>query len=347
MLTDPCAAAGNICTVAGTGQSLFDGDGKQALQTAFYYPLDVAFDAQNRPLILDWNNLRVRRLNEDGTITTIIGQSFEASPMNGALAIDTALHHASDIEKDAAGRFILAGYHTPLVFVIDAESRVYIVAGSDEIGYAGDGGPATEAQLTAPFGVAPAPDGGFYVSDEAQHVVRYVDPAGIIHTVAGNGTRGYAGDGGPGTQAQLSNPTRLRLATDGRLLICDTGNHCIRQLDPDGTITTLAGTGRLGYDGDGGPAAQARLDSPYDLAFSPAGELHIADSGNNVIRKLDGAGIITTVIGIGTSGYTGDAGPASACQMNRPSGITFGPDGALWISDTYNNCVRRVADYGG
>lgn len=342
---DVCDQPGTICTVAGTGQSLFDGDGKDALQTSLYHPLDVVFDEAGRPLILDWNNFRVRRINDDGSVETIIGQDFEASPIDGALAIDTALHHASDIERDQQGRYILAGYHVPLVFVIDRDSRVHVVAGNGEFGYTGDNGPALQASLDAPFGVFPTADGGFYLADQAQHVARYVDAAGIIRTVAGDGARGYAGDGGPAVLARLANPTRLRVGPDGALYICDTGNHCIRRVAPEGVISTFAGSGRLGYSGDGGPAAAARLNTPYDIAFAPNGDLYVADTGNSVIRRVDSAGIITTVVGSGTAGFSGDGAGAGGCQLNRASGVTFGPDGAMWISDTYNNRVRRVAEF--
>jgi len=342
---DACEQPGVICSVAGTGQSLFDGDGKDALQTSLYHPLDVCFDAAGRPLIVDWNNLRVRRINDDGTIETVIGQDFEASPIDGALATETALHHASDIEMDARGRFLLAGNHVPVVFLIDVDHRVHVVAGNDEFGYSGDGGPALEASLTAPFGVFPDSQGGFYFTDEAQHVARYVDPDGIIRTVAGDGQRGYSGDGGPATAARLANPTRLRLGPDEALYICDTGNHCIRRVDRDGVLSTFAGTGRLGYTGDGGPAAEARLNTPYDLVFAPNGDLYVADTGNSVIRRVGGDGTIMTVVGDGAAGFAGDGADAERCELNRPSGVTFGPDGAMWISDTFNNRVRRVAGF--
>jgi hypothetical protein len=342
---NPCDLPGTICTVAGTGQSLFNGDMKGALQTALYYPLDVDFDPLGRPLIVDWNNLRIRRINDDGTVETVAGQDYEAAPTDGARAIDTPLHHPSDLEQDARGVYYLAGNHVPLVYIIDATERVYVVAGNGDYGNDGDGGPALHARLDVPYGVFPTGDGGFYFTDEAQHVVRYVDPAGIIHTVAGSGTRGYSGDGGPGSAAQLANPTRLRRDAAGGLFICDTGNHCIRRLDRSGVITTVVGTGRVGYDGDGGPAALARLNSPYDLAFAPSGDLYVADTGNNVIRRIGRDGIIRTVVGTGAPGFAGDGDRAEACQLNRPSGIKFGADGALWISDTYNHRVRKIAGF--
>ena len=235
-----CEEAGVICTVAGTGLRQFDGDGRQALVTSFYNPLDVEFDVSGRPLILDWNNLRIRRINDDGTIETIIGQDFEGIAVDGMLAVDTPLHHASDMELDTAGNLYIASNHVSNVIRIEPDSRVFVVAGTEEYGYSGDGGPALEAVLSAPFGVLPTGDGGFYVSDTEAHVVRHVDASGTITTVAGNGTRGYSGDDGPGFEAQLDSPSRIRSDAAGRLYICDTRNHSIRRIESDGIIVTVA-----------------------------------------------------------------------------------------------------------
>ena len=340
-----CENAGVICTVVGTGRSQFDGDGKPASATSLYFPLDVCFDTAGRPLVLDWNNFRVRRVNEDGTIETVIGNGFEAEPVNGAPAITTSLHHASDLETDAEGNVYIAGNHASFVFRIDADGLVAIVAGNGEYGYDGDGGPAKQAALGAPFGVAPTADGGFYFSDVEQHVIRVVDANGVISTAAGDGVAGYAGDGGPATSARLHGPTRLRVADNGDLYICDTDNHVIRRIERNGNITTIAGTGEPGYDGGGGAATAAKFNSPHDLRFAPDGDLYIADSGNNVIRRIDRAEIVSTVIGTGVAGFAGDGMAAKDCRLDRPSGVIFDGEGSMWISDTYNQRVRRVMHF--
>jgi sugar lactone lactonase YvrE len=325
--------------------SIFDGDGRPALETSFYFPIDLLFDAENRPLIIDWNNLRVRRVNADGTVETVMGTGFEDFPEDGALAIETPLHHASDIEFDAQGRLFVAGDHVPVVFRVDVDQRVFTVAGGFDYGYGGDGGPALEAELSTPFGVLPDARGGFYVSDVDAHVLRYVDPEGVIHTAAGTGERGYSGDGGPATAAQLAGPSRLRFGPDGALYFCETRNHVVRRLRSDGTIDTVAGSGERGYSGDGGPATTATFNGPYDLRFAPNGDLYVADTGNNVIRRIDGAGIVTTVVGDGEPAFAGDGGPAKTASLRRPSSLFFAPDGALWISDTSNHRVRRVGGF--
>jgi len=325
--------------------SLFDGDGRPALETSFYFPIDLLFDAQGRPLIIDWNNLRVRRINADGKVETVMGNGFEDFPSDGAPAIETPLHHASDIEFDPQGRLLVAGDHVPVVFRVDVDQRVFTVAGGFDYGYSGDGGPALDAELSTPFGVMPDAIGGFYVSDADAHVVRYIDPAGIIHTAAGTGERGYSGDGGPGNEAQLAGPSRMRFGPDGALYFCETRNHVVRRLRADGTIDTFAGTGERGYTGDGGLATAATFNGPYDLRFAPGGDLYVADTGNNVIRRIDAAGIVTTVVGTGEPAYSGDGGPASLASLRRPSSVFFAPDGSLWISDTSNHRVRRVSGF--
>jgi len=339
-----CSNAGVICTVAGTGQSAFNGDGKPALQTTFYYPFEVAFDLVDRPLILDFNNQRVRRLNTDGTIQTIMGKDFEAAPVDGALAVDTPLHHASDLQTDAAGNLYVAGDHVPYAFRVGTDSRVKILAGNGTPGNTGDGGPAVAAELTTPFGVEPNGDGGFYIVDVDAEVIRFVGADGSISTVAGNGTRGYAGDNGAATAAQLNSPTRARLDGNGNLYFCDTNDNVIRKIDKNGIVTTVAGNGVVGYSGDTGAATAAQFHTPYDLRLAPNGDLYIADTGNNVIRRVHN-GTVTTVVGIGVGGFAGDGNDAHTCKLNRPSGLNFDSDGSLWISDTFNGRVRRVAGF--
>jgi hypothetical protein len=322
--------------------SIFDGDGRPALQTSFYFPIDLDFDREARLLIMDWNNLRLRRLNEDGTIGTIMGLDYEDFPTDGALASETPLHHASDIEFDRSWNLYVAGDHVPVVFRVGTDDRVFTVAGIDDYGYDGDGGPAREARLSVPFGVLPTAEGGFYISDVDAHVVRYVDPEGIIHTAVGTGVSGYAGDGGPATAAEVSGPSRLQIGPDGALYFCEIRNHVVRRVGPDGTISTFVGTGERGYSGDGGPAAAARLDSPYDLRFASNGDLYVADTGNNVVRRIDGEGNITTVVGTGEPGFSGDGGDRLASELKRPSSVVFDERGSLWIADTGNHRVRRV-----
>lgn len=340
-----CEETGVICTIVGTGRALFDGDGRPGEQTSLYFPWSVTFDAEGRLLIVDANNLRLRRLEPDGTVRTVMGTGFEAFPADGALAVDTPLHHASEVQLDFGGGWLVAGNHVPAVFRVDTEGRVYRVAGTEEVGNDGDGLPARNARLSTPFGVSPSRRGGFYIADLDAHVVRYVDAAGVIRTIAGTGVAGYSGDGGPATEARLNGPARVREDSSGEIYFTEIKNHIVRRVDVNGVISTVCGTGARGYSGDGGAAIRARLDSPYDLILMGDRGFLVVDTGNSVIRWVDARGIIRTVVGQGTAGFAGDRGAAEEALLSRPVGAALSADGWLWIADTFNNRVRRVAHF--
>jgi sugar lactone lactonase YvrE len=164
-----------------------------------------------------------------------------------------------------------------------------------------------------------------------------------VFTLAGTGEKGFSGDGSPATKARLNNPYGLARGPDGAIYVCDMGNHRIRRIDKDGTITTVAGTGKAGYAGDGGPATAAELNEPYEVRFGPDGDLYFVDMKSNVVRKVDReTGTISTVAGTGKAGFSGDGGPATQAELNQPHAIQFGPDGILYVCDIGNHRVRVV-----
>ncbi|MFI9011566.1 RICIN domain-containing protein [Actinosynnema sp. NPDC053489] len=279
-----------ITTVAGTGVTGYGGDGGPATAALLSRPLQVALDGTGNLYVVELGNNRVRKVAPDGTITT--------------------------------------------------------VAGTGAGGFSGDGGPATSAQLWAPRGVAVDGAGNLYVADAANSRVRKVAPDGTITTVAGNGTRGFTGDGGPATAAQLSFPCWLALDGAGNLHVADSGNGRVRRVSPDGRITTVAGDGTRGFGGDGGPATSARLSSAHALAVDGAGNLYLADAGNDRVRRVSPDGRITTVAGDGTHGFAGDGGPATSARLARPHGLAVDRAGDLYIADTANDRVRKVAADG-
>jgi YD repeat-containing protein len=213
-------------------------------------------------------------------------------------------------------------------------------------GYAGDGGPAGKARLNRPEKITLGPDGTLYIADTRNHRIRRVSPDGVITTLTGTGDAGSAGDGGPAGQAQLNQPQSVALGPDGSLYIADTGNHRIRRVTQDGTITTVAGTGSSGYSGDGNPAGQARLNRPEGVDVAPDGTLYIADTGNHRIRQVTPDGVIATFAGTGVNGYSGDGGIAGQAQLNQPQSVALGPNGSLYIADTGNHRIRRVMPDG-
>lgn len=227
-----------------------------------------------------------------------------------------------------------------------ANASIALVAGRGVQGHLGDGGPATLAQLDAPTGVAVDRVGGILVLDSSNRVRRIA--FGTIITIVGSGAAGPGGDGGPATDAQLDHPIGLALDAEGNILIADQLNHVIRRVTPDGTITRIAGNGAAGVSvgDDGVPATSAALTGPDGVAVDHTGNVVIADTGNNQIRRVDTAGMITTVAGIGGAGFAGDGGPATHALLNRPTGVAVGRRGELFIADELNHRIRRVGRHG-
>jgi fibronectin type III domain protein/NHL repeat-containing protein len=281
-----------------------------------------------------------------GTITTIAGSdSFGDFTGDGGPAIAAALNEPLGVAVMPDGGYLIADAGNDRVRRVFADGTIRTVAGSGNYGDSGDGGPATAADFRDPLGVAVLPDGGFLIADAGAGRVRRVSPTGTITTVAGNGTRGFSGDGGPATAAEIFDPNGLAVMPDGGFLIAD-GDYVVRRVFPDGTITTVAGTGTPGFSGDGGPATAAQLNLPYSVAVTADGGFLIGDEGNHRVRKVSATGIITTVAGTGVQGSTGDGGPATAAQLNEPDGVAPTPDGGFLIADFFGNRVRWVSPTG-
>ncbi|HEY1653061.1 MAG TPA: hypothetical protein VGG09_14350 [Acidimicrobiales bacterium] len=229
------------------------------------------------------------------------------------------------------------------------------IAGSYEAtGESGDGGPAAAATLDNPTGLATDKAGDLFIADTEDNVVREITPDGVIHLVAGDGVEGNRASGGPAVHAQLDSPQGVAVNAKGDVFIADTYNNVVREVTPQGFISTYAGDGIPGYRGDNGPASRAELTSPTGLALDALGNLYIADSGNNVIRRVSTSGVITTVAGNvaadqssdGLGGFSGDGGPATSARLNSPEGIALDQAGDLFIADTFNNAIREVTSGG-
>lgn len=342
-----CGSPGTICTVIGTGDRGFNGENLVAAQAQLYFPFDLGFDPQGRLNVLDLNNFRIRRLDSDGRLRTLMGDGTESTVITeGVPARDQTLHHAYSVAFDAAGNLYIAVAHVFVVLKVDTAGLLWIVAGDGNEGHAGDGGPARAARLGGLQGVAVHPSGApVWIADSTNNCIRRVDASGTITTIAGQpGTAGYAGDGGPAVDARLWLPGRVRYdALRDVLLIADTQNHVIRRVTADGVITTLAGNGRGGFSGDGGPATQAQLNLPYDAAYGNDGALYVADAANNRIRRVSPAGVISTYAGTGSDEASGDGGGARDAGLWRPSALVFDAAGDLWVADTFGCRVRRIA----
>jgi uncharacterized protein (TIGR03437 family) len=297
-------AAGVISTFAGfaTEKNQFSGDGGPAIFASIYIASNhngMAVDAAGNVYIADDGHHRIRKVDTSGIITTVAGNGQINFSGDGGAATGAALWRPSGVAVDAAGNLYIADTNNVRIRKVDTHGVISTVAGSGAIGNGGDGGLATKAALFYPMGVAVDGAGNIYIGDQNAYVVRKVNTAGIISTVAGNGDFGFSGDGGQATNAETSGPYDVAVDRAGNLYFADHGNHRVRKVDTSGVITTIAGGGGGGSTGigDGGPPTSANLD-PAGVAVDSAGNYYIADEGNNRIRKVTvGAhvpGLLTT-----------------------------------------------------
>jgi uncharacterized protein (TIGR03437 family) len=333
--------AGVITTVAGNGAYKCSGDGGPATAASLYSPMDVAVDAAGNLYIADQRNSRIRKVTPGGTITTVAGNGVQGYSGDGGPATAASLRRPSGVALDAAANLYIADTDSHCIRKVTAGGTITTVAGNGRWGYSGDGGPPTAASLYSPMDVAVDAAGNLYIADQRNSRIRKVTPGGTITTVAGNGVQGYSGDGGPATAASLNLPYGVAVDAAGNVYMADYANRRIRKVTPGGTITTVAGNGLSGYSGDGGPATAASLYGPWDVAVDAAGNLYIADSANQRIRKVSPAGIITTVAGDGRSGFSGDGGPATAASLGA-IGVAVDSAGNLYIADTGNDRIRKI-----
>lgn len=225
----------------------------------------------------------------------------------------------------------------------EGDISVYTIVGGGLRGYDGDGRQAFNASISEPYGVDISMNGEIIIADRGNHVVRKIDKSGIIYTIAGTGGYGYSGDGKPAIYSTLNKPSGVAVDRCGNIYIADTGNHCIRNIDTDGYMHTVAGCGEEGYYGDGGQAVKARLSRPGGVVVDDYGNIYTNDYGNNVIRKITKEGQISTVAGSGSFGYDGDGGSPLKASLNKPYGLAITKEGdMLYIADYGNNCIRQV-----
>ena len=294
----------------------------------------------------DVGNSRIRKVDlTTGVITTVAGGGTGDLGDGGPATDATFSTHPMRVTGDRAGNLFVADAHHARIRKIDVATGIIdTVAGCGVEGYSGDDGPAVHAQLASPHGSAVDRHGNIYIADLKNDRIRRVDAStGIITTVAGNGDHGYSGDDGPATQAMLASPIAVTGNDDGDLYIADHRNSRVRRVEAaTGAITTVAGTGEQGFHSDGGPAAQAAISLPRDVALDADGALYIADGANNRIRRVACNGTITTKAGTGRTEFSGDGGPARNANLSMPYSIALDRDGNLYMVDTGNYRVRKI-----
>ncbi len=356
------AVVGNICTWAGTpGVAAFDGGGNHRLSSYFYWPMDIEFSPYGKPVIADWNNHQVRMVEEDNSLKTVIGTKFvgDGDPVQGDLVAPGVpgttinLNHPTQAIYYPDGTLLSSSWHTFKFRTWDpATGLTYVLWGAGP-GFTGENGEDATGKLNSFLtSVVMDSNENLYFIDQRNLRVRELTADYKLWTIAGTGTAGYTGDGGPANAATLSFPVgnqpepggSLAMSADEKtLFVADTMNSVIRAINlDDGSIRTVAGTGIAGYSGDGGPATAAQLNQPRDLEVDADGNIYIADTDNHTIRMVATDGTISTLAGTGTSGATGDEGPAVDATLYRPFGVALGTDGNLYVADTYNHAIRVI-----
>jgi trimeric autotransporter adhesin len=356
---------GTIMTVAGKFQvGGFQGDGGQATNAELDEPYGVAVDGHGNLYIADDGNNVIRMVNTNGVITTIAGTNNDTTggvpgySGDGGPATNALVDEPEGIALDGSGDLYISDSGNNVIRMVNTNGVITTVAGTNNgvmggvSGYLGDGGRATNALLNYPEDVAVDTSGNLYIADNGNDAIRMVSTNGIIYTVAGtnNGSGspdgGYSGDGFSATTAQLQSPNGVAVDSEGNLYITDTGNYVIRMVNTNGTIATVAGIDNQsggGYSGDSGPATNALMAQPRSILVSPLGNMYFSDSGNDVVRMVNTNGIITTVAGLPSAeSYFGDGGPATNAILKWPGGVVKGNDGNLYIADSANDIVRKV-----
>jgi len=331
-----------ITTWAGNGTSTNGGDGGTATNASLNYPEDIIFDATGNMYIAEAYNSRIRKVDTNGIITLVAGKGTAGYAGDGGAATNALLDEPTGVALDAAGNLYIADWLNFRVRMVNTNGIITTVAGNGSRAYAGDGGLATNADLSYPTRLAFDTAGNLFIADSGNNRVRKLSVNGIITTVAGNGTSIYSGDGGQAANAGLYWPAGLTFDTAGNLYIADNNNNRIRKVAVNGIITTLAGKGGAAYAGDGGAATNASVNAPNAMKFDVNGNLYIADSGNDRIRLIKTNGIISTVAGNSSAAFTGDGGTATNASLNYPIGMTLDTQGNLYIGDSGNKRIRNV-----
>lgn len=363
--SDPCAnqAPGTACTWLGTkGEEGFNGDGHPRFQTRVNQVQSLLFLPDGRAWFTDFNNYLVREVLPDGTVRSVVGWTDPIFPGDGAQGAPNPagtpgatwqLNHPTALVEASGGSVLVVAWHNHKLLTVDPNTGLVKIVCGAGAGFAGDGGPADKALFKQPNDATRDEAGNIYIADQQNWRIRKIDTSGVISTVAGVGTFGSAGDGGPAKDAQFSwafgsnpNPSGAIVYHLGKIYVSDTEANRIRVIDlAAGTIDALAGTGEKGFGGDGGPAKGAKLSAPRTLKIGPDGELYFADTDNGAVRAINlGSGVIRTVVGTGELGIDAEEQlPATETHLRRPFGIAFDPQGNLYVMDTLNMRIVKVA----
>jgi sugar lactone lactonase YvrE len=343
-LVEKVDAFGILTIVAGVLR--FAGDGRPAAQAVMNLPTGIAADSAGNVYVGEGGGLRIRKIDSKLTVSTYAGNGEFGDYGDGLPADAASFGWPNQMAFLPDDSLLVADFANNRVRRIDHSGIITTIAGNGQPGSSGDGGAAVVAQLNNPFGVAVDPSGSVYISEATGHRIRKLTADGRITTIAGTGTRGFSGDGGPASQAQLANPRSLALDAKGNLYVADFNNNRIRRISPDGTITTVAGNGRLGWTGDGEPATEASIYSPFGLVVDSFGAVIFTGAAppgrGGTVRRLKPDGTIDTLAGSSTAGMAGFGDDAADVRFNFPDSLAVDPVGRILVTDRYNQRVLAL-----
>ena len=316
-----------------------------ALTVPVVLPSAIVFDSAGNLYFAETGNHVIRKVDTVGNITTIAGTGTQGFSGDTGPATSATLDSPQGLALDTANNLYIADTHNHRIRRLNLTTGIIATIAGTNSGFSGDNGPALSSQLNLPTALATDASGNLYLADTGNHRIRKITSStGIITTIAGTGTQGYSGDGGPSLSAAVDSPTGIAVDASNNLYLADTHNHRIRKIiSSTGIITTIAGTGLPGFSGDTTPATAATLALPHGLTADASGNLYLADTANHRIRRIDAVtGLITTVVGDGTQTFAGDNGPPTAASLDSPTATSLSPANSLTLSDTGNQRIRQV-----
>jgi gliding motility-associated-like protein len=331
-----------ITTVAGDNIMGFSGVGGPAINAELGMLYGVVVDKSGNVYAADQSNNVIWEISPGGTISLYAGTGMQGYSGDGGAATQALLYQPAWLAMDPGGNLYFTDQQGIYIRKVTAGGVISTVAGNPAQHFSGgDGGPFAAATFNTIRGIFADAAGNLYISDN--NTIRMVNPAGTISTIAGTGPSGYSGDGGPAVLAQLNEPYGVAVDNKGNIYIPDANNNVVRKVNPAGIISTIAGVQQsAGYNGDGGPAIDAKLAFPWALTVDNHGNVYIDDEGNWEIRKIDPAGTITDYGGDHQVGYSGDGGPATAAEISYPTALACDNQGNLYLTDVFNYVVREI-----